>query len=326
MMTISRKAGIPGAWSDATNTLSSALFSPDAPLITGTGAREIEAHGSLAIQCFVAGTRISAERGEVPVEELRVGDRVQVVHTLAHPDPPARRRRGSATSVGPRRGPAPRSGGESGAGPIHASQPIVWLGHRTVDCASHPEPLKVWPVCVSANALGPGRPSHDLWLSPDHALYVADVLIPVKHLVNGITIRQLPCDEVTYHHVELTRHSVLLAEGLPAESYLDAGDRSSFENSGGPVARHPTRCQIVGSPRLRAPHRHRRAACGRTALGECLGLTLLDAPAQARDEQGGGAIAPPQRFSALLLGDLRVKPFFAGLTVCATAQYSAGTR
>jgi hypothetical protein len=35
---------------------------------------------------------------------------------------------------------------------------------------------------------------------------------------------------VDYVHVELRRHAVILAEGLPAESYLDTGDRSSFAN------------------------------------------------------------------------------------------------
>jgi len=38
---------------------------------------------------------------------------------------------------------------------------------------------------------------------------------------------------VTYFHVELSQHSVILAEGLPAESYLDSGDRAKF--SGGEV-------------------------------------------------------------------------------------------
>ena len=41
---------------------------------------------------------------------------------------------------------------------------------------------------------------------------------PVKHLINGVTVAQVPVDEVTYYHVELPRHSVLLAQGLPAES------------------------------------------------------------------------------------------------------------
>jgi hypothetical protein len=49
--------------------------------------------------------------------------------------------------------------------------------------------------------------------------------------VNGETIKQVPMDTVTYHHVELPRHDVLLAEGLPAESYLDTGTRQNFANA-----------------------------------------------------------------------------------------------
>lgn len=155
--------------------------------------------------CFVAGTRISTERGEMRVEELRVGDRVQVLSLERHPQ----------------------------------LQPIIWLGQRTVDCARHPEPHKVWPVRVAAHAFGPNRPERDVYLSPDHALYIDNVLIPVKHLINGNSIAQVQRDIVTYHHVELPRHAVLLAEGLPAESYLDTGDRTSFANSSAPIALYP---------------------------------------------------------------------------------------
>lgn len=93
--------------------------------------------------CFVAGTRIATERGEVAVEDLRVGDLVRVLL-------------------------------ESDA------ESVVWTGRRMVDCARQPEPHKVRPVRVSAHAFGEGRPCRDLWLSPDHALYVDGVLIPVK--------------------------------------------------------------------------------------------------------------------------------------------------
>ena len=43
------------------------------------------------------------------------------------------------------------------------------------------------------------------------------------------------CDQVTYYHVELPRHAVLLAEGLPAETYLDVGYRDNFENNDGSI-------------------------------------------------------------------------------------------
>jgi collagen type I/II/III/V/XI/XXIV/XXVII alpha len=166
--------------------------------------------------CFMAGTRISTERGEVLVEELSVGDRVQVVHIA----PPLQRN-------------------DRALGNAHGAKPVIWLGHRTVDCTRHPEPRKVWPLRVTAHAFGPNRPSRDLYLSPDHAIYIGDVLIPVKHLLNGSTVAQVRRDSVTYYHVELPRHSVLLAEGLPAESYLDTGDRLNFADGAGPTRLHP---------------------------------------------------------------------------------------
>jgi T5SS/PEP-CTERM-associated repeat protein len=154
------------------------------------------------VQCFAAGTRIRCDRGEVAVEDVRAGDR--------------------AWSV---------------LGQTYA--PVVWVGHRHVDCARHPRPQAVWPVRVSAGALGPGIPARDAWLSPDHAVYIDGVLVPVRHLANGGSIAQERRDSVTYYHVELDRHDVILAEGLPAESYLDTGGRSNFANGGGVTALHP---------------------------------------------------------------------------------------
>ena len=89
------------------------------------------------------------------------------------------------------------------------------------------------------DAFGPGRPHSELWLSPDHAVFVGDVLIPVRCLINGSTIVQVPVDRVVYHHVELEQHDVLLAEGLPAESFLDMRDGSNYANRPGPVRLYP---------------------------------------------------------------------------------------
>jgi hypothetical protein len=85
-------------------------------------------------------------------------------------------------------------------------------------------------VRVRAGAFGVGVPNRDLLLSPDHAVYFEGCLIPVRHLINGRTIAQEKVDRVSYYHVELTRHAVLLAEGLACESYLDTGNRGAFED------------------------------------------------------------------------------------------------
>jgi Hint domain len=154
-----------------------------------------------ASPCFAAGTRIATNMGEVPVEQLRVGD-----HIIAHFR--------------------------------HALQRVVWIGCRRVDCRRHARPREAWPVRILAGALGPESPRSDLWLSPEHAVYLRGVLIPVRLLINGSTIAQVELNAVTYYHIELTWHDVLLAEGLAVESYLDTGNRTNFED-GRRVTLHP---------------------------------------------------------------------------------------
>jgi collagen type I/II/III/V/XI/XXIV/XXVII alpha len=44
---------------------------------------------------------------------------------------------------------------------------------------------------------------------------------------------------VTYCHVELPFHGIILAEGMPAESYLDTGNRAAFADGGQVLHLHP---------------------------------------------------------------------------------------
>jgi T5SS/PEP-CTERM-associated repeat protein len=154
------------------------------------------------LACFRSGTRIDTERGEVAVEELVVGDSVLLA---AHTPQSAR---------------------------------ITWIGHRTIDCARHPHPQLVWPVRIAAGAFG-SAPRRDLFVSPDHAVYIDGRLIPAKHLIDGISIVQVAASAVTYYHIELPRHDVVLAEGLPAESYLAGADLGMFSRPGAPVTLFP---------------------------------------------------------------------------------------
>ena len=146
----------------------------------------------VTVACFRAGTRIATPAGEVAVEALKVGDHVRLAR-----------------------------GGK---------RCILWIGHRRIDCARHPRPETVWPVRIAAGAFGAGVPYRDLWLSPDHAVLLDGVLVPVKYLIDGERIVQVRMETVEYWHVELAQHDVLLAEGLPSESYLDTGDGASFDN------------------------------------------------------------------------------------------------
>jgi hypothetical protein len=60
-------------------------------------------------------------------------------------------------------------------------------------------------------------------------------LVPARLLVNGRSVvAEIGMAEVTWYHVELETHEVLVADGAAAESWLDCGNRSWFENA--PVA------------------------------------------------------------------------------------------
>jgi hypothetical protein len=150
------------------------------------------------VTCFAAGTRILTNRGEVAVEKLAIGDLV-------------------VSSSG-------------------RARPIKWLGHREVNFWALPNPRSAFPIRIAQHAFGTNRPSQDLYLSSGHSVCVdlcGEVLIPVGNLVNGATIAQVECDTVTYWHVELDTHDVLIANNLPAESYLAMGNRGYFEERGG---------------------------------------------------------------------------------------------
>ena len=145
--------------------------------------------------------------------------------------------------------------------------PVVWLGHRHLNFVGHPQPAEVWPVRIKAGAIADGVPQRDLWLSPEHAVLLRTaagqtVLVPVRHLLNGTTIAQVPCASVTYWHVELAQHDAIVAEGLPAETYLDTGNRSDFTNGGPAVNVHPTFANAVWHARACAPQLRHGEALG----------------------------------------------------------------
>lgn len=143
--------------------------------------------------CFCAGTRIATPDGTVPVEQLAVGDMV-------------------LTASG-------------------AIRPIVWIGiGHALTVRGQRGPAT--PVIVRKGALADNVPHTDLRVTKGHSLFIDNVLIPVELLVNH---RSIQWDDrshaVTIYHIELQSHDVLLANGAPAESYRDDGNRRMFQNA-----------------------------------------------------------------------------------------------
>ena len=105
---------------------------------------------------------------------------------------------------------------DDGCVPWNASQPVKWIGRRRINLAAHPRPETVAPVRIARGAFSDNMPHRDLWLSPDHAVFVDGKLIGIRQLVNGTTIRQdMGATAVEYYHVEMEQHTILAAEGLP---------------------------------------------------------------------------------------------------------------
>ena len=157
------------------------------------------------IVCYARGTMIRTPDGERPVETLRPGKQVIIL-----------------------------------VDGVEVPQTVKWVGHRRISLAAHPRPETVAPVRIQRDAFADGMPHRDLMVSPDHAIFVDGTLICARQLINGTTIRQeLDWTAVDYYHVELDAHAILLAEGLPAESYIDTGNSGFFANAEAPLMLHP---------------------------------------------------------------------------------------
>ena len=144
--------------------------------------------------CFLTGTLIDTPTGSRRVEDLGIGDDILTAD-------------GRVVSV-------------------------FWNAHQTLRMfqrGPHTDPVR-----IVAGALGNGLPSSDLVLTADHGLMVDDLLINASALVNGDSIRFVQLWEMpgrmTFHHVETEAHDVILANGVPAETFIDYVGRAAFDN------------------------------------------------------------------------------------------------
>ena len=145
--------------------------------------------------CFGGRTRIATPDGERVAESLKRGDRVVALDQLGRP----------------------------------SVDTVRWVGMRTLRLAGHPDPALAAPIRIRAGAFGPCLPARDLRLSPDHCLLMEGHLLRAFRLLNGVSVvQELGRRAITYVHVALDRHALLLAEGILAESYREEGHAAFF--------------------------------------------------------------------------------------------------
>ncbi len=140
--------------------------------------------GFEVVTCFTPGTLIVTALGKRPIETLRPGARVMTLDA--------------------------------------GLQPVRWIGRSRV-----PATGRLAPVRIDAGVLGNTRP---LSVSPQHRMVLSsglaemlfgatDVLAPALALTNrpGVTRSEGGC--VEYIHILFDSHQIVLAEGIPSESF-----------------------------------------------------------------------------------------------------------
>ncbi len=144
------------------------------------------------VPCFTPGTSIATPRGEIAIEDLRVGDRLIT-----------------------------RDNG---------LQEIRWIGRKSLDWKTLAVNQHLRPVLIRQGSLGHDLPERDMLVSPNHRMLVAnertalyfdehEVLVSAKHLVNHRDVKTVESLGVTYLHLMCDRHEVVLANGAWTESF-----------------------------------------------------------------------------------------------------------
>lgn len=142
--------------------------------------------------CFVAGTCITTENGDVCVEGLRVGDMVLTMD--------------------------------------HGYQPIRWIGASPVSVAKQLEYPGLRPICFLKGALGRNLPNQVLFVSRQHCMMVSsvlaersggsrEVLVPANKMLVLESCQVDPkVRNITYFHLLFDEHEIIFANGAPTES------------------------------------------------------------------------------------------------------------
>lgn len=163
-----------------------AMMNPQEPYrLVGVDREAVtQRFAQVAFVSFTRGTHITLASGEQrKIEDLKVGDKV-----LTRDDGP---------------------------------QVVRWVGQSTLRAVG-----EFAPVVIQKEAL---HNANDLIVSPDHRIFVyqrqdrlgagrSEVLVKVRHLINGTTVYQQDGGFVDYFQLLFDEHQIIYAEGIASES------------------------------------------------------------------------------------------------------------
>ena len=134
--------------------------------------------------CFTTDSLILTDRGERPVQDLRVGDMVVTRD--------------------------------------HGLQPIRWISHTTTAGVGRLAPIRIQSGAFGNHSPLIVSPQHRMvYEGPQASLLFAqpEVMIPAVHLLHSGCATQNDVDRVTYFHMMFDTHQVIFANGAATESF-----------------------------------------------------------------------------------------------------------
>jgi hypothetical protein len=134
--------------------------------------------------CFVRGTLIATDKGEVAVEDLCPGDMVRTLD--------------------------------------NGFQPLSWVGSTTVRATGEKAPIRFRKGVIGNTSDLLVSPAHRVMIQDWQAEILfgdKELLAAAQSLVNDCTITRQDMEEVEYFHILFDRHEIVFANGAPTESF-----------------------------------------------------------------------------------------------------------
>lgn len=155
-------------------------------------------NGTNVVDCYAKGTLILTTEGFVPVENIRLDNKVISRGTIHNNEHFVKDDCDLKTEL------------------------VTWVGKLNV---LNPD-SKSRPICIKKNAFGENLPFDDLYVSPGHRLLLNGEMVVARDIINDTTIYQdNECGSVEYYHFECENHIAVVANGILAETYLEVDER-----------------------------------------------------------------------------------------------------